>query len=203
MVYYIEGELEVQEKPAKYLNNYVHSFREEIVTDFSEGIFKQHESSKRRCDMSTPYKPIAEWFNRKGYNFQRCDSMDKALDLCKQSEISVGESKTFAPRNWGEFLTQRFGETDEYQTLSGELIIWPEFRLPTPWVYFFSYSDLDDNVFTFEGDNFIRNHDKSVMGFRTCYGLITPYFHATKTRNKIQTTERIGGSPFRLRENAF
>ena len=105
--------------------------------------------------LTTTSRLIANWLNRRGHHLAWNDDLDIALSLCERIEIGVSKSKTFTPwGGWESYLTNQFADTKEHRTLSGELNLWKELRVPTPWVYFGSIGKLK-NILVFENNEFI------------------------------------------------
>ncbi len=184
MTYLIEGTLTVEEKPEKYMHTFV-DFK--LVEEIRAGSI----STERRCVIASSER-VARWLNKKGYNLQWNDDLERAVEVCGQEKIEVSETKLITPRNgWGDYLTQKFGKTEDMMTLEGELTVWSETRLPIPWLYVFSSGKLRD-VFVFDGDRFMVEPKVTHKGSKYTYGVLLDIpilkLNSCQTRGNINTT---------------
>jgi hypothetical protein len=167
MTYLIEGEVIIEEKPEKYMNNYVSK------------IVKRFGPTTEIDTIITNSEKITHNSDRK---FEYIDTLEKAVELCDKLEVDVSKSKLFAPsKGWENYLNWLFQETEEHQTLSGELKLWKEFRVPSPWLYFYSRGKLESS-FAYapisKGFVEIPNVGRSK---KTCYGFMSPVVSRQRT----------------------
>lgn len=184
MTYVIEGKLVREEKPDKYMNRFV---------DFKliENIRGGSTTTKRRY-ITTTSERFAHWLNNRGYDLQWNEDLERAVEMCDRGEVGVSKTKLFTPKSgWEDYLTQKFGETKEERTLDGELKVWGETRLPTPWLYVASFGKLED-VFVFNDDGFVVEPMAKHEGKKSTAGVIldTPilYLGVSQTRTNTQTS---------------
>jgi hypothetical protein len=187
MTYLLTGTLVVQEKPEKYMEKYVH---------FKESRSKKVEGNRtekevRKEAFATTSKTIVELLNRRGFNFVYNDDIETAKSICNVGEKTVRNSYLFAPKpEWGDYLTKNFSETPEDKTLEGELRVWNELRLPSPWVYIFATGKLLGR-YVFNGVGFAEEEGEERTGKRRTHGLIIDTPVLCLGINKIHTEEEV------------
>jgi hypothetical protein len=179
MVYLVEGELVIQEKPGMFMNAFVYNkssnkkrsrktaYPDKVITESVE------DSSVGRIIFRN--KRVGEELNQRwGFDLEWVDDIDRARELCRREEIDVYLSSDIIPEiGWGNFLTQRFAEDDNQRTLSGKLNVWNETRFPLSLLYLFSSGRLND-IFEFERGKFVSKPNTEVSGTRTALGIMTP-----------------------------
>ena len=126
--------------------------------------------------ISTTSERFAHWLNKRGRNLQWNDDIERARELCRNREVEISQVKLFTPKlGWDNYLTQKFGETEEGKTIEGKLDIWNEIRLPTPLLYVASFGKLED-VFVFDGAGFVSDPNTTYKGKRVEVGIMLHNF---------------------------
>ncbi|UCD03550.1 MAG: hypothetical protein JSW73_03360 [Candidatus Woesearchaeota archaeon] len=160
MTYLIEGTVIREEKPDKYINNYV----SKTVKKFGP-----------TTEIDTIITNSEKFTHRSDRKFEYIDTLKKAVKLCEKKEVDVSKSKLFVPsRGWESYLDMLFRETKEYKTLSGELELWKEFRVPSPWLYFYARGKLENSfAYDSESKSFVNTPLKGKTK-KTSYGIMSP-----------------------------
>lgn len=185
MTYQIEGELVREERPERYLNRFV---------DFqsTRKVRGDTEITNRKCIVTTSEK-FAHWLNKRGHNLQWNEDLERAMEMCERKEIEVSATKLFRPlASWEEYLTQKFGDNEDEKTVNGELHVWRETRVPTPWLYAASFGKLED-VYVFKDSRFSTESGTRHEGKKFTYGILLDAhvlnLRLSKTRTSIMSTK--------------
>lgn len=181
MTYVIEGKLVVEDKPEKYMNKFV-DFK---VTQY----IKFGSVRTRRKLLHTTSERFAKRLNKRGHDLQWNDDLDRAIEMCERKEIDVSKTKLFAPQNWCNYLTKKFGESKDTRTLDGKLEVWNDLRLPTPWLYVLAPGKLKD-IFIFDEDGFVKDSYR-YTGKRFAGGVVIdlPFLYLGVVSTKSKTNK--------------
>jgi hypothetical protein len=185
MTYVIEGKLTREEKPEKYMNQFI-DFK--LINDIRGGL-----TTTKKSYVSTTSERFANWLNKKGHNLEWNDDLEKATEMCGVQEYDIEQTKFLKPlNNWADYLTQKFGESEVEKTIEGELRLWEGTRLPTPWLYATSSSKLKDIYVFNTNDQFMIEPNATHEGNKFTYGVIldTKFLSLSAYKTKTQVKSR-------------
>lgn len=187
MTYTLIGKLLREEKPSKYLNKFIDF---QLIREIRAGYIH----TERKCIITSSQR-FANWLNKRGHNLEFNEDPELASRMCQRGEVEFVKTKVFSPMgSWENYLTRKFGETDEEITLDGEIQLWNETRVPTPWLYGYASGNLENVYVMSMHDGFIIEPNATHEGKRITKGILldTPILNMQVSQTNTRTrTSRV------------
>jgi hypothetical protein len=180
MTYLIEGSLFTEDMPEKYMNKFA------LAYDYESGMGGKHVREHMR--LAADNVATAVVLRRKGFDLRWVDDLETAKKYCMKSEMKIADTKIMRPREgWQRYLSSKYGDLKEARVLNGDLNVWNELRIPTPWAYVAKKGELEAS-FSYHDGKF-EEPGRLSWGESFGYGIFLPIFSVHRVRTQYKTND--------------